>query len=98
MPLSEWHPFNHAELSRVPDKPGVYVLYQVQIPIYVGGTEGLRGTLQAAKRQFGGATHFSVEYCDSPGRLKSRLAKLKKELRLVRSLAFRPRPDEAERA
>ena len=88
MPLHELHPFTESEVSNVPSKRGVYVLFQVQIPLHADGAVNLRKSLLEAKTRFPGATHFSVEALGPSGSVAQRLRALEKELRLVRAAAF----------
>ena len=92
MPLHELHSFIESEIAGVPNQRGVYVLYQVQSPLHADGSENLRQALTAARTQFRGATHFSTETCETSARMRERLRQLREELRLVRTLAFVPRP------
>jgi hypothetical protein len=89
VPLHELHPFTDAEVANLPSKRGVYVLFQVQIPLHADGAVNLRKSLLAAKAKFPGATHFSVEALGpSAGSVAQRLRALRKELRRVRAAAF----------
>ena len=65
MALHELHPFNPTEIAKLPQKPGVYVLYQVQTPRHADSAEDLRNGLLTAKAKFPAATHFAVETLDS---------------------------------
>jgi len=93
MPLHELHTFSDSEIAKVPGERGIYVLYQVQNPLHVDGSDNLREALTAARMQFPRATHFSVEACETASQLAARLQQLREELRLVRTLAFVPRPE-----
>jgi excinuclease UvrABC nuclease subunit len=87
MPLHELHPFGDAEIAKLPPQPGVYVLFQIQIPIRVGAAGNLRRDLSAAKAEFPGATHFSVELLSAEN-VAQRAQAVTEELRLVRALGF----------
>jgi hypothetical protein len=89
MALHELHPFQTAEIARLPQTAGVYVLFQVENPIHCGGAENLRRGVRSAKARFPRATHFAVETVANPHRaLSQRLQAVKKELRLVRTATF----------
>jgi hypothetical protein len=87
--LSELHPLSRNEIAKLPAKPGVYVLFQVQIPVHADAAKNLRRSLLAAKAKFAGATHFAVEVIekDSLG-VVQRLGHLRKELARVRTAGF----------
>src|SRR2546427_11425949 len=61
MALHELHPFSRLEIAKVPQKRGVYVLFQIENPIHADGAENLRKGLLRGKAEFPGATHFSAE-------------------------------------
>jgi hypothetical protein len=87
MALHEWHPFVNEEISRVPAKPGVYILYQVQIPLCADGASNLRQRLLAEKAKFPRATHFAIEETDGSS-LSQRVSDLRQQLALVRKKGF----------
>jgi excinuclease UvrABC nuclease subunit len=89
MALHELHPFHAAEVAKLPQTPGVYVLFQVENPIHAGGAANLRKGVRGAKARFPRATHFSVEALSKPRRaLARRMQALKKELSAVRVKTF----------
>jgi hypothetical protein len=88
MPLHELHPFQDPEIAKVATDRGVYVLYQIQIPLHVSGAENLREELLKARAAFPGASHFAVETHSSEARVKQRVADLRQQFRRVRSSAF----------
>jgi hypothetical protein len=89
MALHELHPFSDWEIAQVPQKRGVYILFQVESPIHADGAENLRKGIVGAKEKFPRATHFAVETLSSNARAFSqRVRKLKKEMKLVRIRAF----------
>lgn len=75
------------QIARVPAKSGVYVLYQLQIPLHAEGATNLRKQLTAARKQFPRATHFAVELI-APDELSQRVDQLQQELSLVRKKGF----------
>jgi hypothetical protein len=89
MALDQFHPLSSAEIAKAPQGRGIYLLFQIQIPIHAGGAENLRKELVRARRQFPGASHFSMETMNvdaqSVGR---RVCEVKKRLKLVRTGAF----------
>jgi hypothetical protein len=87
MSLQEWHPFNDAELANVSDNCGVYVLFQLENPLWADTAENLQRELRAAKAKFPNVTHFSVEPL-SRRAIPRRLRQLRKELGLVRAVGF----------
>jgi hypothetical protein len=89
MPLHELHPFSDSEIAQVPQKRGVYVLFQVENPIYADGAQNLRKGVLRGKEQFPRATHFAVETLSTNARAFSqRVRKLRQEMKLVRTAAF----------
>jgi hypothetical protein len=87
--LSELHPLSRNEIAKLPAKPGVYVLFQVQIPVHADTAKNLRRSLLVAKAKFAGATHFAVEVIEKDSRgVVQRLGQLRKELARVRTAAF----------
>ena len=59
--LDELHSLTDAEIARLPGKPGIYMLFQVQIPLHADAARNLRQGLRAARSSFPRATHFAVE-------------------------------------
>ena len=89
MPLHELHPFNSDdEIAKVPAERGVYVLYQIQIPLHAGGAENLREALLGARSTFPGASHFAVEPHATAAAVEERVRDLRQQFRRVRSSAF----------
>jgi hypothetical protein len=89
MGLDQFHPFCDPEIAKVPRKPGVFVLFQIQIPIHVDSAEDLRKGLVRGKRQFPGASHFSVEAVTGDARsIRHRVREIRERLKLVRTGAF----------
>ena len=89
MPLHELHPFTGAEVARLPIEPGVYVLFQIENPVYAGGAENMRKVLADAKRRFPAATHFSTETVEGTRRiLTQRVSDVRRELKLVGKEVF----------
>ncbi len=89
MPIHELHPFSEPEIARVPQKRGVYVLFQVENPIHADGAENLRKGVLRGKEKFPRATHFAVETLSSNARAFSqRVRKLREEMKLVRTVTF----------
>ena len=88
MALHELHPFIRSEIGRLPEKPGVYVLFQVQIPLHAGGGANLRKSLRAARAKFPHATHFAVEVLLPTQDVTSRLRQVEQELKCVRTAGF----------
>ena len=87
MGLDELHPFCESEVAKTPQKPGVYVLFQIQIPLHVDGARNLRSALRAARRTYPAASHFSIEILGMNA-LPPRLQQLKKDLGRTRKLGF----------
>jgi hypothetical protein len=87
MALQELHPFTAAEIDLVSDKCGVYVLFQLENPLFADTSKNLRTGLRAAKVRFPSATHFSVEQLSRRG-MMPRVRKLRKQLGLVRAVGF----------
>lgn len=88
MALHEFHPISESEIAGVPEVAGVYVLFQLQIPLHVDGAENLRAGLAGAKGEFPGATHFSVEAVSGAKAIARRVSQLRQELRPVRTATF----------
>ncbi|HLK32417.1 MAG TPA: hypothetical protein VKT29_04965 [Terriglobales bacterium] len=89
MGLHELHPFTDAEIETIPGEAGVYVLFQVENPLEVGGTGNLRQHLAREKKRLPQATHFAVElgYKSEPA-TADRVRKLLAELSRVRVRGF----------
>jgi excinuclease UvrABC nuclease subunit len=85
--LHELHPFRKTEIAKLPRKPGVYVLFLVQNPIYAGSAADLRSGLGRAKAAFPKATHFSAEAV-ARGAVAKKLRQLRDKLQLVRKATF----------
>ena len=89
MPLHELHTFTDGEVARLPLERGVYVLFQIENPIYAGGADNLRQALADAKGRFPAATHFSTEIIEGSRRtVTQRLSDVKRELKLVGKEVF----------
>jgi hypothetical protein len=87
MALHELHPFNDAEIDRLPEKPGVYVLFQIEVAVHVDSAGNLRNGVRAAKARFPAASHFSAETLSTRA-LVPRVRHLRQELKLVRTATF----------
>ena len=61
MALHQLHPYTAAEIATVPQEAGVYVLFQVENPLHVGGAANLRQQLKSEKARVPQATHFAIE-------------------------------------
>jgi hypothetical protein len=83
--LSHFHPLCDGEIARLPETPGVYLMFQLQVPLQVDGALNLRLAVQRARSQFPRATHFSVETVSSAAELADQVEKRRHELRLVRT-------------
>jgi hypothetical protein len=88
MALHELHPFSRSELEKIPRKPGVYVLFEIEAPIHADKAADLHAALAGAKAEFPRASHFSVEVLDSADLMKQRIQRLRAELHLVRAAGF----------
>ena len=89
MALHELHPLNRTEIAKLQPDPGVYVLFQVQIPLHADGAKNLRQGLLTVKAKFPAATHFAVETIENGGpALVRRLRELRKQLTRVRTAGF----------
>jgi excinuclease UvrABC nuclease subunit len=85
MALHELHPYTEAEIATVPQEAGLYVLFQVENPLHVGGAANLRQQLKSEKERLPQATHFAIETgYESEREAAQRVAKVKKELSRVR--------------
>ena len=85
MALHVLHPYTEAEIAFVPQEAGVYVLFQVENPLHVGGAANLRQQLKSEKGRLPQATHFAIEtgYASEREAAK-RVETVKKELSRVR--------------
>ena len=89
MAVYELHPFTDAEIATVPQERGVYVLYQVENPLYVDAAPNLRQRLVKDKVRLPQATHFALETgYRSEQETAERVAQLRKELSRVRAQGF----------
>jgi hypothetical protein len=89
MALHELHPFSDGEIANLPQKPGVYVFFQIEVAVHVDGAQHLRRELLRAKAQLPAATHFAVEMADGNGQgMARRVQQLREQLRLVRTVGF----------
>lgn len=89
MGIQELHSFCDEETSKLPQKPGVYVLFQVQNPLYADSAINLRTDIREAKKTFPRATHFSVEMIDAEADvIAKRVRQLREQLKLVRLASF----------
>jgi hypothetical protein len=89
MALHELHPLSDGEIAKLPQKPGVYVFFHIEVAVHVDGAQNLRKELLRAKAQFPAATHFSVEMAESNGQgVARRVQQLREQLRLVRTVGF----------
>jgi hypothetical protein len=85
MALHELHPYTEAEIAAAPQEAGVYVLFQVENPLHVGGAANLRQQLKSEKARLPQATHFAIETgYTSEREAASRVESVKKELGRVR--------------
>ncbi|MBZ5706848.1 MAG: hypothetical protein LAN63_15975 [Acidobacteriia bacterium] len=87
MALQELHPFNDAEIAKLPEKPGVYILFQIEVAVHVDSAGNLRKGVRTAKARFPAASHFSVETLSTRA-LAQRVKHLRQELKLVRTATF----------
>jgi hypothetical protein len=88
MGLGELHPFCEEEVAGVAAERGIYVLFQIQIPIHVDATQDLRSGLREARTKFPRASHFSVETAASDAVMQVRLEELQKQMTRVRASTF----------
>jgi len=87
--LHELHPFTDAEIARLPNQRGVYVLFQIENPVYAGGAENMRKALADSKGSFPATTHFSTEAVEGSRRiLTQRVNQVRRELKLVGKEVF----------
>jgi len=75
-------------MAKVPAERGVYVLYQIQIPLHAGGAENLREALIQVHSDFPGASHFAIELHATTAEVEARVDELRQQFRRVRSSAF----------
>jgi hypothetical protein len=90
MPLHEFHPFSDAEIAKIPQQPGVFLFFQVEVPVHVDGAKDLRQAVRKARPLYPAATHFAVEQIDGERAIRERLKALRSELSRVRSTTFFP--------
>ncbi|MGH9502010.1 MAG: hypothetical protein ACRD20_04080 [Terriglobales bacterium] len=89
MALDQFHPLCDSEIAEVPRQPGVYVLFQIQIPIHADSTENLRKEISRARKRFPRASHFAVEPLSGDARsIRQRAREVQERLKLVRTGAF----------
>lgn len=89
MALDQFHPFCDSEIAKVPQKRGVYVLFQIQIPIFADSAKNLRAELVRARERFPRASHFAVEPAQGNAeKIHQRVRELQERLKLVRTAAF----------
>jgi excinuclease UvrABC nuclease subunit len=89
MNLYQLHPFTREEIQNMPARPGVFVLFQVENHIYVGGGANLRKLLQSALPKYPQATHFAVETArTSASAIRDRVRSLREQLSRVRKAGF----------
>jgi hypothetical protein len=90
MPLHEFHPITAPEIQSVPRAPGIYLLFQLQLPLCLEQTENLRRSLVAAKQEFSRATHFAVEvHQGDQSSLVTRFEQLRSQMGSIRAAGFR---------
>ena len=82
------HPFVDMELKQVPRACGVFVLFQIQIPVHVDATENLQRALREARTKFPRASHFAVEPAPDEPAMRARLEELQRQMTRVRAAAF----------
>ena len=88
MALDEFHPFNDGEIAKTPQEPGVYLIFQIQIPVHLDAADNLRKAVRAAKAEFPSATHFAVETHTNARDLARRKRQLEEQLSRVRKVGF----------
>jgi hypothetical protein len=86
--LHEFHPLNDGEIAKIPPKAGIYLLFQIQVPVHVDGAENLQKAVRAAKKDFPRATHFAIEAHWNADELAQRKRQLKEQLSRVRKAGF----------
>lgn len=68
--MSNWKTYSFALLSEAPAKPGVYVIYQADIPVYIGHSENLRKRLKrhwCVPPSMRSVSHFKLKACPKRG-------------------------------
>jgi hypothetical protein len=90
MPLHEFHPFTDTEIAKIPHQPGVFLIFQVEVPVHVDGAKDLREAVRNVRSQYPAATHFAVETLEGERAIGARLKTLQRELSRVRSATFFP--------
>jgi hypothetical protein len=88
MGLDEMHPFSEGELATVKPGRGVFVLFQIQIPIHVDAAEDLQKGLREARTKFPRASHFAVEAAPDEPSMRVRLQELQRQMTRVRAATF----------
>jgi hypothetical protein len=89
MSLYQLHPFNREEIQGTLAKPGVFVLFQVENHIHVGGGPNLRKLLLSALPKYPQATHFAVETSSiTAAAIRDRVKDLRQQLSKVRKVGF----------
>jgi hypothetical protein len=88
MGLDEMHPFSEGELATVKPGRGVFVLFQIQIPIHVDAAEDLQKGLREARTKFPRASHFAVEPSADKTAMQDRLRELQRQMTRVRAATF----------
>jgi hypothetical protein len=77
------------EIARLPSQRGVYVVFQIENPVYAGDAENLRKALADAKKRFPAGTHFSTEIFEGTRHtLTQRVNDVRRELKLVGKEVF----------
>ena len=87
MALHELHPLVSSEIAKIPQKAGVYALFQLENPLAVGRAANLRKGVRAAKARYPRAMHFAVEVLPT-SKIAARLRRLEVEVGLVRKRTF----------
>lgn len=90
MPLHEFHPFSDAEIAKIPQQSGVFLIFQVEVPVHVDGARDLRQAVRKARPRYPAATHFAIEPIEGDRAIAERLKTLRSELNRVRSTTFFP--------
>jgi excinuclease UvrABC nuclease subunit len=89
MSIYQLHPLTRSEITSIPAKPGVFVLFQVENHIYVGGGANVRKLLLDALPKYPQATHFAVEMSNaSASAIRDRVHNLREQLSRVRKAGF----------
>lgn len=88
MPLHELHPYTDAEVAKVSPERGVYVLYQIQVPLHADGADNVCEALASARVHFPGASHFATEPHSNREDVDARVRELREQFRRIRTSAF----------